>query len=214
MINDELRGQVVETARRMLEEGLVRGTWGNVSARIPESSSMLITPSGMDYKTMTPDDLVVVDEQGTRIEGRWKPSTEGPLHLAIYNSRPNVGAIVHTHSTFATAFAVARRPIPAITEEIAQVIGGPIDIAPYAACGSSDLATVAVRHLGQRMAVLLANHGLVGVGGDLKEALLACVIGEKTAKIATMAQILGGYSEFRHEQVQELRENFLYKYGQ
>lgn len=214
MSYDELRQEVVVTAQRMLEEGLVRGTWGNVSARQPGSSSMLITPSGMDYKTMTSEDLVVVDGQGNLLEGRWKPSTESPLHLAIYHHRPDVGAIVHTHSPFATAFAVAGRSIPVITEEIAQVIGGPIETAPYAICGSPDLAMVAVRHLGQRQAVLLAKHGLVGVGRDLKEALLSGIIAEKTAQITTMAQILGGYSELGPYEIRELRDNYSNKYGQ
>jgi len=198
----------------MLEERLVRGTWGNVSALLENGQAMLITPSGMDYRTMGPDDLVEMDLKGNQISGRRKPSTEAPLHLAFYNSRSDIGAIVHTHSQFATAFAVAGRPIPLITEEIAQVIGGTVEVAPYAPCGSVNLAQAAVRHLGNRQAVLLAKHGLVGVGRELKEALLSCIIAEKTAEIAVMAQILGGYGELGPYEVRELRDNYLTKYGQ
>ncbi len=213
MSYDQLRSEVVETARQMLQEGLVRGTWGNVSARLPGASRMLITPSGRDYQTMNPDDLVVVDGQGNRVEGRWKPSTESPLHLAIYQHRPELGAIVHTHSPFATAFAVAGRFIPVITEEMAQVVGGPVKNAPYATCGSDELAVAVVKHLGSRQAVLLANHGLVGVGRDLKEALLSCIIAEKTAHIATIAKMLGGYSELDPDEVKGLRDNYINHYA-
>ena len=188
------------------------GHLGNVSARLPDRPGMLITPSGIDYKTMTLEDIVVV--VGTEVYGRWKPSTECPLHQAIYDNRSDVGAIVHTHSPYATAFAVAERPIPAITEEIAQVIGGSIDHAPYAACGTTKLAEEAVKHLGSKQAVLLAKHGLVGVGRDLKEALLACIITEKTAQIAVFAQVLGGYWEFGPYEIRDLRDNYLNKYGQ
>ncbi len=209
---DRLRQEVVETARQMLNQGLVRGTWGNVSARLPDRPGMLITPSGMDYLTMTPDDIVLVE--GDSVIGRWKPSIELLLHKAIYEKRPDVGAIVHTHSVFATVFAAAERPIPAITEEMAQVIGGSVEPAPYAPCGSSALAELAAKYLNRKQAVLLAKHGLVGVGRDLKEALLSCIIVEKTAQIAAVANMLGGCTEFTPDEIRELRENYLYKYGQ
>ncbi len=125
-----------------------------------------------------------------------------------------MGAIVHTHSVYATAFAVAGSPIPAITEEIAQVIGGSVDHAPYAACGTAELGKLAVKWLGNKQAVLLAKHGLVGVGRDLKEALLSCIITEKTAQIAAIAQMLGGYRELGPYEIRDLRDNYLNKYGQ
>jgi len=196
----------------MFNQGLVRGTWGNVSARLPDKPGLLITPSGMDYLTMTPEDIVLVE--GDAVIGRWKPSTELPLHQAIYEKRPDVGAVVHTHSLYATAFAVAGRPIPVITEEMAQVVGGAVDTAPYAPCGSSALAEVAVRYLNRKQAVLLARHGLVGVGRDLKEAMLSCIIAEKTAQIAAIAHMMGGCSELGPDEIRELRDNYLYKYGQ
>ncbi|MGI6513352.1 MAG: class II aldolase/adducin family protein [Syntrophomonadales bacterium] len=212
MIYNRLRQEVVKTAREMLIQGLVIGTWGNVSARLPDRPGILITPSGMDYLALTPDDLVLVE--GDSVSGRLKPSTELLLHQAIYEKRPDVGAVVHTHSLYATAFAAAERPIPAITEEMAQVIGGSVDTAPYAPCGSSALAELAARYLSRKQAVLLARHGLVGVGQDLKEAMLSCIIVEKTAQIAAIAHMIGGCSEFSPDEIKELRENYVYKYGQ
>jgi len=212
MSYDQLRQEVVNAAQEMLTQGLVRGTWGNVSVRLPDRPGMLITPSGMDYKAMTPGDIVLIE--GNTVAGRWKPSTETPLHQAIYDKRSDVRAVVHTHSPYATAFAVAGRPIPPITEEIAQVIGGSVEQAPYAPCGSSALANGAVKYLGSKQAVLLAKHGLVGVGRDLKEALLSCIIAEKAAQIAIFAQVLGGYVELGPSEVKVLRDNYLNNYGQ
>ncbi|NLB17338.1 MAG: class II aldolase/adducin family protein, partial [Syntrophomonadaceae bacterium] len=120
MKDGSLYQEAIRTARIMMEQGLVKGTWGNVSCRIPgEEGLFLITPSGMDYSTLGPEDLVVIDRQGQPVAGKWKPSTESPLHATLYESRSDVGAIVHTHSVYATSFAVAGRRIPAITEEIA-----------------------------------------------------------------------------------------------
>ncbi len=208
------RRQVAAAAREMLEQDLVAGTWGNISVYLADEQVVIITPSGMDYRTMSYEDIVVVDRNGVKLEGKWKPSTESPLHAAIYQARSDIRAIVHTHSVCATAFAAAHRPIPAITEEIAQMIGGAVEVAPYAACGTSDLARGAVLHLGEKFAVLLANHGLVAVGKDLRDAMLAGVIVEKTARIAVMADILGGYQELGDSEISSLRQTFLHKYGQ
>lgn len=214
MSRHNLRKKVVETARRMLEEGLVHGTWGNVSCRIPGESFMIITPSGIDYLRMEPDDTVIVDWEGNLVEGRWKPSTESILHARIYQMRPEVGAVVHTHSTHATAFAIARQPIPVVTEEMAQVVGGMAAVANYATCGTEGLAKEAVKALGRQNAVLLANHGLVGVGRNLNEALRTCIIVEKTARAVILARLLGGYTELGSEEVKELRTKFINEYGQ
>lgn len=214
MGHQNLRKKIVDTGQKMLEDGLVQGTWGNVSCRIPDEPFMIITPSGMDYLRMEPEDLVVVDWEGNLVEGRWKPSTESHLHGEIYLNRPDISAIVHCHSPHATAFAAAHCPIPVITEEIAQIAGGQVDIAPYAHCGTAELAEAAVKALGRSSAVLLANHGVVGTGKDLTEALRTCVIVEKTARIAILAQSIGGYIELDPEQVKYLRSSFINEYGQ
>lgn len=198
----------------MASSGLVAGTWGNVSCRIAGRPWMAVTPSGMDYPQLKVTDIVLMDFDGQTVEGDRRPSTESTLHAAIYRARPEVGAVVHTHSQYATAFAVARQPIPAVTEELAQVVGGAVQVARYETCGTSELADAAVEALGSSDAVLLANHGVVGTGKNLEEAYRNCIIVEKTAQIAVLARSLGGYTELDAQQVEEMRRIFLTKYGQ
>ena len=205
----EERLKVVNTARKMYQQGLVIGTWGNVSIRLPDGKGMMITPSGMEYARLTPGDMVAVDGEGTVIEGKWKPSTETVLHLRIYSHRPGVGAVVHVHSTAASAFAVAGVPIPVVLEETAQLLGGPVAVAPYAMCGTESLADRAVQALEQGShAVLLANHGLVGLGDTADTALKVCLVAEKTAQVALYAHILGRVNSLSAEQIMELKTAF------
>jgi L-fuculose-phosphate aldolase len=204
---------VVDTAREISASGMVIGTWGNVSVKIKDQPTMLITPSGMSYQTMAPEDIVLLDLSGNHVEGKWKPSTESTLHREIYLNRPDLGAIVHVHSTYATAFAVARLSIPVIMEETAQVIGHEILTAPYACCGSCQLAAYAVQALGMGKALLLANHGLVGMGGNVGEALRVCRIAEETARVAWLAKSLGQVHSLTPEEVSVLNRAFI-NYGQ
>ncbi|MBC7323873.1 MAG: class II aldolase/adducin family protein, partial [Moorella sp. (in: Bacteria)] len=143
--------------RRLVEERLVVGTWGNISIREDDGQLFVITPSGMPYECIKPEDTVIVNFAGEVVEGDRKPSTETPLHSAIYQARPDVGAVVHTHSTYAGACAVARVPLPPITEDLVQIAGGGVDVAEYALPGSTQLAENALRALGDKNAVLLAN---------------------------------------------------------
>jgi len=212
---DYLKGrrEVLNTAREISASKMVTGTWGNVSIRIENNPLFLITPSGMSYGTMSIEDIVLVDMQGNVVEGIWKPSVETPLHLEIYRARPDVGAIVHVHSTYATAYAVARKSIPVILEETAQVIGHEILAAPYAICGSEELAVIASQTLGKGQAVILANHGLIGVGRNAAAALKVCQIAEKTARVALLASILGDVQPLSTEETAQLNTNFR-NYGQ
>ena len=212
---DYLKGrrEVLNTAREISASKMVTGTWGNVSIRVENHPLILITPSGMSYGTMSIEDIVLVDMQGNVVEGIWKPSVETPLHLEIYRNRPDVGAIVHVHSTYATTYAVARKSIPVILEETAQVIGHEILTAPYAICGSEELAGLAAQTLGDGQAVLLANHGLIGVGENSAAALKVCQIAEKTARVALLAIILGDVQSLSVEETAQLNSNFR-NYGQ
>lgn len=207
------RQAIVDTAREISASGMVIGTWGNVSVKIKNQLLMLITPSGMNYQTMAPEDIVLLDLSGNQVEGKWRPSTEFPLHREIYLHRPDLRAIVHVHSTYATAFAVARLSIPVVMEETAQVIGHEIVTAPYACCGSSQLATNAVQALGEGKALLLANHGLVGMGKNVGEALRVCQIAEETARVAWLAKSLGQVHSLSPEEVSILNRSFV-NYGQ
>lgn len=207
----DLRHELLNTVQKMCGERLVLGTWGNVSAR--EDDFFWITPSGMDYSLLTTDDLVRVDLASGKDEGRWKPSSEWRLHAAIYRQRPDCKAIVHTHSVYATAFAVARTPIPPVVEELAQVVGGSVEVAEYALAGTWQLAENAVRALGGKTAVLLANHGLVGAAATLTEALKVCEIVEKAAQVALLACLLGPATSLSAGDVNRLRSFYLTSYG-
>jgi len=209
-----LSKKLIDTGQKIQELGLVFGTWGNLSARCAGENSILITPSGMPFTELTLVDLVFVDLEGEITEGIRKPSTETSLHLAIYRARPDVMAIVHTHSLYASAFAVARKPLPPILEEMAQIIGGEVPISAYAPAGSANIAEEATTSLGQGKAVLLANHGLVGVGRDLAEAALVCKLVEKGAQVYIKALNLGAPVQLNSQEVQILREHYLQSYGQ
>lgn len=205
--------KLLQTAQEISTSHLVVGTWGNVSLRIANQDSILITPSGMDYNTMTEEDLILCSQQGEILEGKWKPSLETPMHLNIYKQRKDAKAIVHVHSPYASVFAVAYQPIPVVLEETAQVIGHEIKVAEYAPCGSEQLADQTIKSLGEGRAVLLANHGLVAVGTSLADAMKICYIAEKTAMVALYARSLGQVHSLPDEDVQRLHQAFA-NYGQ
>lgn len=210
-----IKQAIIAAGKEILASGLVVGTWGNVSARIPEEPDLVaITPSGMDYNTLQEEDIVVLDFNGEVAEGFRKPSIEVPLHLAVYRDRPEVNGVVHVHSVYATAWAAARRPIPGALEDLVQIVGGDVRVSEYALPGTPELAVHAMKALRDRNAVLLANHGLLGVGKDLREAIKTCQVVEKAAKTLIAAQLVGGYVELSPEEITTMREFFLHSYGQ
>ncbi len=163
----DMREAIVAAAKRMDAAGFAPNKSGNVSARTDDG--MLITPSGLPYARMTPDDLVAMQLDGT-VTGNGKPSSEWPFHAAIYAARPDAQAIVHTHSPNATALASARKPIPAFHYMIAYCGGADVRCADYATFGTPELAESVVRGLEGRKAVLLANHGVVALGATIEGA--------------------------------------------
>ena len=205
------REEMLTTVHDMCRDNLVLGTWGNVSVRDGDDH-FLITPSGMEYALIAADDLVRMTFSGSA-DGRWKPSSEWRLHAALYQGRPDIGAIVHTHSVYATAFAVARVPVPPVVEDLVQVVGGSVDVAAYSLPGTNELAQNALQALGQKNAVLLASHGLVGVANSLPEALKVCQIVEKTAQAALMARLLGPIHELSEHDISSMRDFYLTSYG-
>lgn len=207
-----VRAEIVQTGVALLERGLVAGTWGNVSIRVPGSTHVAITPSGRDYRSLRPEDVVIVDTAGNKVDGVLKPSSEMLLHLSIYSRRPDVGAVIHTHSVYATAYAVARRPLPPVIEDLVQLAGGTVEVARYALPGSIELAANAVNALGDRQAVLLANHGAVGCGRTAAEALLVCELLEKGAQAYLFANLLGGAWILDSEDVAAMRRFYLEHY--
>ncbi|HZJ84572.1 MAG TPA: class II aldolase/adducin family protein [Syntrophomonadaceae bacterium] len=208
-----IKDEVYATAIEIYKSNLVMGTWGNVSQRINQEL-FVITPSGMDYDSLSPEDMIIVDKRGEVVAGQYQPSIETRMHIEIYKNRLDVNGIVHVHSPYVTAFAVANQPIPVILEETAQVIGHPIEVAKYALCGSQALAYEVAKCLAnQENAVLLANHGLVALGSTLSDALRVCFIAEKTAMIAINAARLGKINSLSKKDILQLHEEFKY-YGQ
>ncbi len=165
---DIVAQEIVTTAQAMDRAGFCPSKSGNVSTRLGEG--FLITPSGLPYAGMTPADLIHLDGDGQVLSGKGKPSSEWPFHLAIYKARPDVQAIVHTHSPRATALSCARRGLPAFHYMIALCGGADVRCADYATFGTPELAENAVRALEGRKAVLLANHGVIAAGQSLAGA--------------------------------------------
>ena len=186
----QLRVDLLETARRLLREGLVEGTAGNLSART-EDGNVLLSPTSLAYETMTPDDLALCDLAGNVLAGARRPTTEQALHLAVLRAYPELGAVIHSHAKFATMFAVAREPIPCVIEEFQIYVGGEVAVANYALTGSDALGEECAKHLAQRGAVLMANHGLLAAGRDLAQAYHVTALVERTAEIVWGARLLG-----------------------
>lgn len=210
----EERQKVLDAVREIYEAGLVHGTWGNASARCPGTKSFIITPSGMSYDTLRVEDMVMVDDQGHVVEGSFKPSIETPMHVLLYQSRPEVNAIVHTHSLYVTAFGVAGKSLPVILEETAMVVGHEIPVMEWAVPGSEELARNTIAALGKdKQASFLPHHGLVTVGSSMEEALRKAHVIERTCKIYIYAQILGNVNSISEENISLLKENSK-NYGQ
>jgi L-fuculose-phosphate aldolase len=181
---------VLATAKKMLEEGLVEGTSGNISGRLDEGR-VCLTPSSVPYDTMTLDDLVVVDMEGTVLEGERSPTTEKDLHLSTLRRYPELGAVIHTHAVYATMFALAHEPIPAVIEEVVVYLGGDVVCCDYKGTGSVDLGEEVAARLADRGAALLANHGLVTCAATPEKALANAGLVERTAKIVWGTRAMG-----------------------
>ncbi|HBK59810.1 MAG TPA: class II aldolase [Firmicutes bacterium] len=214
MKDQALREETIEISRLTLSRGLTIGTSGNVSARCEDGMGFLITPSGMDYNAIVPDDIVEVDIDTGGGTGRRVPSIETGLHRKIYMARPDVKAIVHVHSPLASGLAVARKPLPVIADMCALAFGGQVEAAEYGTSGSPELADNVVRALGSRNAVLMANHGSMGVGNDLDQALFICDLLEKMCLTYYFATIAGGAVAITDEAINTLRSGVGRTYGQ
>lgn len=207
-----LKLTIIDTCRQLERLGYVIGTWGNVSVRVP--GGMIITPSRVSYDVLTPDDFVTLSDEGTVTEGHRRPSSEADTHRAVYHAKPEVGAIVHSHSPYASAISCMHRSIPPILEEISQVIGGEIKCTRYIPAGRHrQLAEAVAKTIGQSQAVLVANHGVVCCGRDLAEALVASQIVERAALMMLAAGTGGKLHTIPKKFVQEERHRYLYKYG-
>lgn len=195
------REEVLAAVRRIVDLGLVAHASGNVSLRIPTGGGDLfaVTASRVPYHRFGIDDVVVVDANIDPVVGNGIPSSESLAHMSVYMARPDVGAVIHTHSPHASAFAVAGQPIPCVLDEQVVTLGGPIDVAEYGASASQHLADNAVVALGERAAVLLRHHGALGVGRDLEEAVAVVELVERVAEVLLLSKQLGPVHEIPAE---------------
>lgn len=201
---DEKR-QVLEASQKMANKGMVVGTGGNISHRLaPEGDRELIaiTPRGIYYDLLTINDIQVVDFEVEPVEGDLVPSVETMLHIGIYQARKNVNAVIHSHSTYACAIAVAGLEIPAILDEQVTYLGGEIKLAEYALPGSEELVENVIAALGERNAVLMSNHGVVCTGRTMRESFSACELVEEAAKVYIMTLSLGKVNPLPAEAVE------------
>ena len=191
---EEEKQEVLDACRRIVAAGLVAGSSGNVSRRVEGADGaplVAITASRVPYDHLTPGDVLVIDFEGDPVEGEGVPSSETLAHLAAYKARDDVAAVIHTHSTYASALAVAGLEIPPLLDEQVVTLGGAVPVTEYGMAGSQELADKACAALGDGNAVLLRNHGVLGVGADLEEAAAVCELVERLARIYVLALGLG-----------------------
>lgn len=209
-LRPEERKLLWDVVMELARVGLVAGSNGNASMRL-DAETLLITPTGRSYRTLTPDDLLIIDRDGGPVEGDSTPSSEAALHLAIYRARPDAGAVIHTHSPYATIAAVAALEIPPLVDEVVYKVGGSIPVADYAFPSTEDLGSNAVACMGEGNAILLRNHGLVSLGRNPWEAFDLCHLVERLAHTFIYATLLGKANPIPAEYVELEQELFLMK---
>ncbi len=210
----ELREEVWRLHLELPKNNLVAWTSGNVSARDLATGLVVIKPSGIKYEDLRPDQMVVVDLDGKIVEGSLKPSSDTASHLYIYRHRPDVNGVVHTHSSYATAFAAVGRPIPVYLTAIADEFGVAIPCGGFALIGGEEIGKVVVEAIGASPAVLLKNHGVFTVGPTVEAALKAAVMVEDAAKTVWLALQIGQPDEISAADVAKLHHRYTHVYGQ
>lgn len=211
---DSLRALVCAGNKLLPRAGLVTWTSGNVSGRDRETGLVVIKPSGVRYDDLTPEQMVILDLEGNVVEGFLKPSVDAPTHLYVYRHRPDVMGIVHTHSTFATAFAAVGKPIPVYLTAIADEFGGPIPVGGYAPIGGEEIGQEIVRSIGSSCAILMKNHGVFTIGPDVMAAVKAAVMVEDVARTVFYALQLGQPEEIPPDEVARGHRRYIEQYGQ
>jgi L-fuculose-phosphate aldolase len=214
MEHRELRGEIARIARQMSASGLVPTTSGNVSARTPEGN-VLITPSGLAYDVLEPEDIVLVSLDGEALEGTLEPSSEVPMHTGLYRSKPHVGGVVHTHAPYATALSCLGLEIPPVHYLLAALSEeGRVPLAPYATYGTEELAGYASNALGDSHSVcLLQNHGTIAVEETVGQAYAMTEILEEMAEIYYRTKLAGEPILLSPDDVADTRAKIV-SYGQ
>lgn len=193
--------EIIKTALMLKEYRLIALSGGNVSIRV-KSGHVVVTPSGMLYETMVPEDVVVIDMDGNTVEGTRKISVDTEAILYILKNMPEVNAVIHTHQVYASAVGLVEDVLPAAVTTLPNACLGPVTVAPYSSAASLEMGITSVKYLNKKRAVILKNHGVITVGGTLKEALYAAVYLEDAAKTYIMAKAIGKPSILSEEQVE------------
>ena len=204
------RQQIVDYGLKLIRSGLTTGSGGNLSILCREQNLIAIGPSGIDYDEVGVEDVVIIDRSGHKVEGCWSPSSELSFHLALYDQRPDVSAVVHTHSVYATTMACLHWEIPAVHYLVAFA-GKKVPLAPYATFGSPELAVA--DSIGEHNALLLANHGLVAVGAEMRSAFNVAEEIELVARIYYQARSVGQPVLVDDAEMERVMEKFK-SYGQ
>lgn len=213
---DEARREVAAAQRELTRAGLVTWTAGNVSARVPGEDLVVIKPSGLRDDELTPETMVVVDLHGNIVEGDLAPSSDTATHLYVYRSLDSVGAVTHTHSPYATAWAAQGLAIPCVLTAMADEFGGDIPIGPFARIGGEEIGVAIVETLaGSRSpAVLMRNHGVFTIAATARDALQAAVMCEDVARTVLLARTLGELTPLDPLDIDALHDRYQNVYGQ
>jgi L-ribulose-5-phosphate 4-epimerase len=211
---ESIRQELVKLHLELPKNNLVTWTSGNVSIRDKESGFVVIKPSGIMYEDLKAEDMVVLDLDGKVIEGGYKPSSDTASHLYIYRHRADVFGIVHTHSSYATAFAAIGKPIPVYLTAQADEFGGPIPCGAFALIGGEEIGRVVVESIGNSPAIILKNHGVFTVGPSGKAAVKAAIMVEDVARTIWLAKQLGEPDEIPADMVEKLHYRYTHDYGQ
>jgi len=211
---EKLRKEVLEANLGIYRGGLVTEHAGNASGIDRKRGLVLIKPSGVDYDTMRPADIVVTDLEGRKVKGKWKPSVDLPHHLYLYRNCPEMGGVIHTHSNYATSFALLGRPIPVYLTAIADEFGEEIPCAPYVDNLGDHIGEAILKYKRRAPAVLLGQHGVFAWGPTPREAVKAAVMLEDVAKTVHLALLLGKPQPLPPEEVKKWWDRYHSTYGQ
>lgn len=213
---DELRHEVARLHGELTRNGLVVWTAGNVSARVPGEDLMVIKPSGVSYDELSASSMVVCDLDGNLVEGDMSPSSDTAAHAYVYRHLPDVGGIVHTHSTYATAWAARGEAIPCVLTMMGDEFGGSIPVGPFALIGDDSIGRgiVATLRSSRSRAVLMQNHGPFTIGTDARDAVKAAVMVEDVARTVHVARQLGDPVRIAARHVDQLFDRYQNVYGQ
>jgi len=215
MILEALRARVLQTALLLPKYNLVWMAGGTVCARDPQTGYVVVTPSGLDYERLTPDDMIVTDMDMNPVEGKYRPSVALNLWIGFMRARPDeIFAVVHTHSPYATAFSVVYEPVPVITETMADWFDQPVPVTRYLSVEDPEFPTLPVETMGSGYAVLLGNHGPITVGRTLEHALERAVTLEEAARTYSIACTIGKPVMLTEEQATASFDYYHHRYGQ